>query len=121
MFQQAVDKWKELRGPRDPKTLESTLNLASVLADLGRLDEAKTLARDVLEASRTELGETHQVTAFAHYQLAAIAALDGRKTDALLSLRAAKASGDDLRVAREDEDFAALRGDPEFEALLKDP
>jgi hypothetical protein len=54
-----------------------------------------------------------------HYNLACVAAAEGDRDGALGSLRTAVAARAEVAVwAREDEDLAALRGDPEFEALV---
>jgi hypothetical protein len=63
--------------------------------------------------------ELHPESRSLHYNLACVSAVAGERDRALAELRAAIASdAKSAAGAREDEDFASLRGDPEFEALL---
>jgi tetratricopeptide (TPR) repeat protein len=53
------------------------------------------------------------------YGLACLEAVQGRRDAALTALRQAVEAAPDAAVwARDDEDFAALRDDPEFRSLL---
>jgi hypothetical protein len=55
----------------------------------------------------------------AHYNLACISAIQGKRQQALDHLRKAILRGfDDARWLEEDGDFASLRGDPEFLKLV---
>jgi cupin domain len=77
-----------------------------------RSDPAR--ARAILEQGL----EIHPEAAGLHYNLACLEAIAGERQAALSLLRTAVAHQAEVAEwAREDEDLAALRGDPEFEAL----
>jgi quercetin dioxygenase-like cupin family protein len=74
-------------------------------------DEARRLLAEALEH--------HPESPGAHFHLACIEALEGRRDEALAALRFAIDREPGLAAeAREDEDFAALSDDPEFRALV---
>jgi quercetin dioxygenase-like cupin family protein len=83
---------------------------------------AKPLVRSDPVRAREILAEgleAHPESRALHYNLACLEALQGRREAALAALgQALELSPDVARWARDDEDFAALRGDPEFQALL---
>lgn len=86
-------------------------NYANLLVDLKRYDEAETYYRRAIESF-----PEHPKP---YYNLACLYALIGRKDNALENLREAFRRYDRLRYdALEDEDFASLRGDPAFDALI---
>jgi mannose-6-phosphate isomerase-like protein (cupin superfamily) len=61
----------------------------------------------------------HPDSAGLYYNLACFEAMEGRRDEALASLRRAGALNSDMpKYAREDADFASLRDDPEFRALV---
>ena len=64
--------------------------------------------------------ERNAADAQAHYNLACIRAREGRTAEALEHVEAAMRIEPDhyVRLAREDDDFASCRGEPEFERLL---
>ena len=61
----------------------------------------------------------HPDSAGLHYNLACFEALEGRRDEALASLRRAGELNSEMpKYAREDRDFESLRDDPEFQALV---
>ena len=78
-------------------------------------------AKDYAAALEIGRGILHRYpgNALALYNIACIEALLGAKDDALKHLGEALAGSDRLREnARTDDDFASLRGDPQFEELI---
>ena len=66
--------------------------------------------------------ETYPESASLHYNLACLEAIQGHSDAALASLRrAVELAPDAARWARDDEDLASLRDDPEFRALAALP
>jgi hypothetical protein len=64
--------------------------------------------------------EAHPDSAGLHYAVACLEALQGHREAALAALRSAvELASDVAEEARDDEDFASLSGDPEFESLLE--
>ena len=54
-----------------------------------------------------------------HYNYACLLSLTDRRDEALAALRrAVELSGEAAKLARDDDDFAALRGDPEFDSMV---
>jgi tetratricopeptide repeat protein len=89
----------------------------------GRYPEAEKLSNDALAIERHVLAPDHPETATAIYNVACIAALQGRSDEAFTLLREAVehglSPGEDLRIAS-DPDLKALHGDPRFETLVAD-
>jgi tetratricopeptide (TPR) repeat protein len=78
-------------------------------------------AKDYAAALEIGRGILHRYpgNALALYNIACMEALLGAKDDALKHLGEALAGSDRLREnARTDDDFASLRGDPQFEELI---
>jgi len=74
-------------------------------------------AKRILEAALAE-----QDAPVIHYQLACVAAQTGDEERAFAELETAIAGGERFKeYAREDEDFAPIRGDPRFSALTGQP
>lgn len=72
-------------------------------------------AREIL----TDGLKAHPESASLHYNLACLNALEGQRDGALAELRhAVELEPDAVNWARDDDDFAALRDDPGFRALL---
>lgn len=72
-------------------------------------------AREILEDGLHQHADRGRL----HYDLACVEALDGRREQALASLKLAIEATPKCREwAREDEDFGSLHGDPEFDALI---
>jgi mannose-6-phosphate isomerase-like protein (cupin superfamily) len=77
-----------------------------------------SIARGILQ----EGFELHPDSPSLHYELACVEAVAGRRDDALAALDRAIALRPELaRWAAEDEDFATLREDPAFAALVAPP
>jgi non-specific serine/threonine protein kinase/serine/threonine-protein kinase len=108
-------------GPDHPNTFLATMGLASALTEQGQLKAAEALDRDLLKAQQRVLGPTHPQVAMTEYNLAGLAALDGRKAEGLSLLNAALEHHLPPYIASqmgEDPDLRALRGDPRFEAMV---
>jgi tetratricopeptide (TPR) repeat protein len=75
-------------GDEHPDTLTSRDNLASVLRDLGRLEEAETEHRTVLEISQRVLGAKHPTTLISRDNLATVLRDLGRLEEAETEHRA---------------------------------
>jgi hypothetical protein len=73
------------------------------------------------QATFDALERSHPESAFGPYGLARLAAAQGRATDALLHLKAARASKGPWSAHRValDPAFAFLSGDPAFQELIK--
>ncbi|MDF3291851.1 tetratricopeptide repeat protein [Streptomyces silvisoli] len=61
-LREALSGWERLRGQDDAQTLQIASNLASVLIDLGRREEAEGLMRDTVARRTRTLGATHPDT-----------------------------------------------------------
>jgi tetratricopeptide repeat protein len=83
-------------------------------------DEAEALVHETLETSRRTLEDRNSITSCAFYNLGALAALRGRSRQALDFLHQAEATGGGLvrQGFIRDQDFASLRGNPEFEQIV---
>lgn len=99
--------------------MATRVSLATMLSDTGRLDEAERLWRDTLNRMQRTLGTDHPATADCLVGLAAIEVHRGRRDAALgLLVQAVRANGLwGPKLATEPE-FAALKGNPEFERLV---
>jgi quercetin dioxygenase-like cupin family protein len=97
-----------------PPTFEpSAWEWAFRAGPLIRTDPAR--AREIL----AEGLDVHPDSPTLHYNLACLEAVEGRRDGALDALRMAIGARPDVaNWARDDDDLASLRGDPEFEALL---
>jgi quercetin dioxygenase-like cupin family protein len=97
-----------------PPTFEpSAWEWAFRAGPLIRTDPAR--AREIL----AEGLEAHPDSPTLHYNLACLEAVEGRRDGALGALRMAIGARPDVaNWARDDDDLASLRGDPEFEALV---
>ena len=62
MYEDVVKGHSRSFGPDHPNTLNSLGNLAKVLANMGRLDEVKTIYEDVVKGQTKSLGPDHPDT-----------------------------------------------------------
>jgi tetratricopeptide (TPR) repeat protein len=69
-LREALAGWERLRGPDDVQTLKIASNLASVLLDLHRPEEAEGLMRDTVARATRSLGSAHPDTVRARNALA---------------------------------------------------
>jgi quercetin dioxygenase-like cupin family protein len=96
----------------EPSAWESTFRAAA----LARSDPPRAL--EIL----AEGLEAHPESASLHYEVACLEAVDGNRDAALAALRrAVELKPNVAGWARDDEDFASLRDDPEFRALAALP
>jgi len=96
-------------------------SLAGSLQQQGRFAEAEQLERENYEIRRRVLGPEHPDTAISKYNLACMAARQGKRDEALRLLRDAADHGlpaGNMRGMEKDPDLKSLHGDPRFEALL---
>ena len=96
---------------RHPQDVGALADLATLLTELGQLEEGLAVDRRLVEL------EPENPTV--HYNLACSHALLGQTAPALEALEASIGFGyDDLEHLEADEDLASLRDHPGFEALL---
>jgi tetratricopeptide (TPR) repeat protein len=94
-------------------------NLSNVYLTAGRYDKAEALHRQALSLRERVLGREHPETLRSLYNLACVAALQGRRDEAFQHLRDAVARGySNATALREDTDLASMRGDPEFDKIV---
>jgi len=117
---ETIEIQKRTLGPENPDTLWTSLNLAETYAREGRAADAEKLGKDTVEVQRRVLGPQFPDTVTGELTLARIAADAGRREEALDWLRQSIADGfhDADRLMKE-ESFATLRGDHEFQRLLR--
>lgn len=119
------DRYIDLHVEDSPRPIEELARLLtlqhaiSLLNSAGRHYRAKELDLAIADARKaTELAPTNADT---WYDLASYFALAGKKAEALTALaKAIELNPRHKRTARTDKDLDSLRGDPEFEKLLKD-
>jgi DNA-binding SARP family transcriptional activator len=83
--------------------------------------EAEKVLRQALAGLRRVLGPSHEVTATALENLARVLALEGKREEAFLNLRAFAegiSAVDEFERMEKDDSLQSLRGDPRFDALL---
>jgi len=83
-FEESLSLRQRGVGEDHPDTLASKSNLAGVLRQQGRLDEAQFLEECIVEARERLLGPEHPDTLAARANLAATLALQGRSAEALV-------------------------------------
>jgi serine/threonine protein kinase/Tfp pilus assembly protein PilF len=120
-YREAVDIGRRALGPEHPDTALYMNNLANVLSDEHGYEEAEKLNREALDIRRRILGPDHPITASSVYNLGCIAALMGRRDEALSLLSQAVDHGLspnlDMGIDK-DTDLKSLHGDPRFDALV---
>jgi hypothetical protein len=93
------------------------------LAHEHKYTEAEKLAHEVQDTDGRVFGPRHPDTAASNYNLACIAALTGRRDEALFRLRDAveHGLGPDLDLGMDrDSDLKSLHGDPRFKEIVAD-
>ena len=96
-------------------------NLSTMLVMEGRYGDADKLERETLDIQRRVLGPNHPDTAMSTYNLAGIAAHQGKLDEALSLLREATDHGLAPNIAlqmEKDPDLESLHSDPRFAALV---
>lgn len=120
LHREILETRRQVLGAEHPETLSSVYNLAIACANQGRLDEADHLHRQVLGSRRRLLGPDNPSTLDSLTAVAGIAALRGDRDAALGHLREAIDLGYANSGSLEsDADFASLRDDPAFIALVE--
>jgi non-specific serine/threonine protein kinase/serine/threonine-protein kinase len=122
MCREAVDIGRRVLGQDHPDMALYMNDLANILSDQHHYEEAEKLNQEALEIRRHVFGPDHPITASSVYNLACLAALMGRRDEALTLLTQAVDHGLgphlDLGIAK-DTDLKSLHGDPRFEAVVK--
>jgi serine/threonine protein kinase len=122
LYREATDIARRVLGPEHPDTALYMNDLANTLSDEGHYQEAEKLNREALEIRRRIFGPDQPVTASSVYNLACLAALMGRRDEALTLLSQAvdHGLGPDLDLGiLQDSDLKSLHGDPRFDTLVK--
>lgn len=106
-------------GAEHPTTVASMYNLGVLLHETGRYEEAEKVHREALAIERVVLGPNHPNVGASLYNLACIQAKLGWIDAAFEELRrAAESSYANADWMLEDEDLAALHGDPRFDEIV---
>ncbi|MHA6617952.1 tetratricopeptide repeat protein [Pseudonocardia sp. DLS-67] len=105
-LREGLSGWERLRGRDDARTLAIAANLAKVLLDLGRRDEAEPLMRDTVDRSTRVLGAAHPDTLGSRNVLAG--ALRGSPARLAEAERMYLALLDDIESAAGDTDDLAM-------------
>jgi serine/threonine protein kinase len=87
IIREQLERYKKLLGASHPRAGWSLVELALVLADLGKLDEAEAAAREALAISRKTVGDQHYITAWGLDALARTLRKTGRLTEAETAYR----------------------------------
>jgi eukaryotic-like serine/threonine-protein kinase len=122
-YRQALDIARRVLGPEHPETLFSMNDLANAMSDQGHYGESEKLNQEVLAARRRVYGPDHPITASSTYNLACLAALTGKRDQALALLSDAVEHGlgpqADLDIET-DSDLKSLYGDDRFKSIVAD-
>ncbi len=121
-YREAVATGRRVLGPNHPDAALYMNDLANVLSDEHQYEEAEKLNREALEIRRRVFGPDHRITASSVYNLGCLAALMGRRDEALALLSQAvdHGLGPDLDMGMaKDSDLKSLHGDRRFDALVK--
>jgi len=120
IFLETVELRTRINGEEHQETLLAIVNVAMTLHKQGRYEEAEQMYLESLDVQRKSLGADHPDVAATMYYLACAEALRGRIDVSLEWLRKTVAAGFTGAASMADEeDLKALRGRPEFEALLQ--
>jgi eukaryotic-like serine/threonine-protein kinase len=121
-YREAVEAGRHVLGQNHPDEALYMNDLANVLSDEHQYEEAQKLNREALEIRQRVFGPDHPITASSVYNLACLAALLGRRDEALTLLSQAvdQGLGPDLDLGMaKDTDLKSLHGDPRFDALVR--
>jgi eukaryotic-like serine/threonine-protein kinase len=118
---QALEIAKRVLGPTHPRTLTAMVALGNDYMEEGKYNAAEALDLQALEIAKRVQGPDDVTTATIKYNMACLKAHLGDKNGAIALLTDAVdhgfLPGDDLGIET-DSDFASLRGDPRFTALV---
>jgi tetratricopeptide (TPR) repeat protein len=121
LSREALAMRRKLLGREHPRVAWSLKYLGDLLMAKGDYVEAESVHEEALAMRRKLLGEDHRHVATSFYDLACVAALQGERDVAVQYLRQAVDRGyQDAESMRSDGRLEALRGEPEFEAVLSD-
>lgn len=121
LHREVLEAQRKALGPQHASTLLSMGNLGFVLIEEKNYSEAEKVLREAVAGLRRVLGPSHEVTAGAVYKLARVLALEGKRDEAFVNLRAYTEtidSDDDIQRLEKNDSFQSLHRDPRFDALL---
>jgi non-specific serine/threonine protein kinase/serine/threonine-protein kinase len=121
LYREIGEAQRQTLGPQHASTLLTMGNLGFVLIEERNYPEAEQVLREAHADLLRVLGPSHDVTAGAAYKLARVLALEGKREEALINLRAfseVEGSVENIDNAEKDDSFQSLHGDPRFDALL---
>jgi eukaryotic-like serine/threonine-protein kinase len=121
LYRETLETERRILGPEHPDTIIGMGGLGWSYMEQRRYREAESVFRETLRLSLKVFGQHNAYTAETIYNLACLAALQGKREDAFAALRQALDHG--YRRADEmpnDEDLKSLHGDRRFNAILAD-
>jgi non-specific serine/threonine protein kinase/serine/threonine-protein kinase len=117
-YEQSRALWEKKYGPEHPNVASSLYSQALLMVGIGRYAEARPLYDRALAIRENTLSLNHTLVAQVYHSLGCLSALEGRREDALVSLRLALERGLRSDNVADEPALQSLRGDPEFEALV---
>jgi serine/threonine protein kinase len=121
LYRDVSEAQRQTLGPENASTLLTLGNLGSLLIEEENYPEAEKVLRQALAGLRRVLGPSHEVTETALENLALVLALEGKRDEAFVDLRADAenfSSTDDIEHLEKNDHYQFLHSDPRFEALL---
>ena len=121
LLRQALDDARQELPPEHPRMLDVLNNLAATLINMGDLDNAVPVLMESIAINQRIEGAQSPRAAMAKYNLACVKARRGDKDSAMVLLTDALDHGlipDAALEMETEEDFASLRGEPRFAALV---
>ena len=121
LYRDVSEAQRQTLGPENASTLLTLGNLGSLLIEEKNYPEAEKVLRQALAGLRRVLGPSHEVTETALENLALVLALEGKRDEAFVDLRADAenfSSTDDIEHLEKDDHYQFLHSDPRFDALL---
>ena len=88
LYREVLEAQRQTLGPEHASTLLTMGNLGFVLIQEKNYSEAEKVLREALAGLRRVLGPSHEVTADAAHKLARVLALEGKRDEAFVNLRA---------------------------------